>query len=656
MVKHLKIPSLPITSYKSRILKLVLSKKLRTSQVLIIQGETGCGKTTQVAQFILEANQNLTHNKMIAVTQPRRVAAISVARRVAEEVKMKRKIRMKMNQNEGMDIIDPESQAMSNSTDGEIGGVVGYSVRFDSKVTKKTKIKYMTDGMLVREALLDPSFSSYSFIIVDEAHERSINTDTLLGLLKMQLAVNYRLKVVIMSASLEAARFAQYFATPNILNVKGRLFPVEMFFTQTAERDHIDAMIISILQIHMEEGPGDILAFLTGQEEIEDVREILMKKREILPDNVLDFTILTLFSAIPSYLQIQIFEPLPPSTRKIILSTNIAETSLTIPNIKYVIDSGLVKIRTYDPQTGVELLDIIRESKSSALQRAGRAGRDSAGKCFRLLTEKEYEGLPEFMPPEVTRSNLANVALQVCLIGHKFREFPFMDRPSSVNVEKAIAELKVLGALAHDETLTGLGRRMAELPLPPLLSRLLLMSMETQFQCTKDMVTLIALLSVENLCYYNRKRSSAKMSFRRGEGDHLTLITIYEEWRRKDSRNWCKTHALNRNSLLQARSIRKQLKGYLRKYVPVYGKTSPEIFISCLTKASFINSAKLSLDGSHYRTFIREEIVYIHPTSVLFGIKQKPSWIVYSEIVATTKKYVREVSEADSNFCESMRR
>ena len=613
--KHRK--SLPIYRYKKEIIE-----KLTSSQVLILIGETGSGKTTQLVQYIYENSLNNHHQ--IAITQPRRIAALSVARRVAEEQQV------------------------------PLGTTVGYSIRFESKTSPQTKIKFLTDGMLIREALLDPLLSTYSVIIIDEAHERSTNTDILLGLLRDLLVVRPELRVVIMSATIEAKRFAVFFSSKNFIEVKGRNYEVDILNARDSEPDHIDATIIATIQLHLEGEPGDVLVFLSGQEEIDNIQEILKRKRALLPPGSLDYCVLAIYAALPSHMQYKVFEPSPPNCRKIILATNIAETSITIPGIKYVIDSGVVKERYYDPRTGMESLKVVRISKAAARQRAGRAGRESAGKCFRLYTSQDYSVMEEYSKPDIMRTNLSSVVLQLKIMQKDARYFMFLDKPEDIYIESAYDELKRLGAVDKQENITTLGKNIAELPLPPVLSRILLASLEPSMQCTKDILTIISLMSVENLCYFHDSDQNAMKVFKANEGDHLTLLKIYNEWRKNGSKQWCKTYGVNLVSIKRVKMIRKQLRGYLKKYQPVWKRSESEVILKCLARGFYHNSAQLHSDNIHYRTYRTRELVYIHPTSVLFQNKHKPQSIIFSEIITTTKKYVRTVSEADPIFLESL--
>ncbi|GAB4840130.1 Pre-mRNA-splicing factor ATP-dependent RNA helicase DEAH10 [Ancistrocladus abbreviatus] len=418
-----------------------LVKKVQDNETLIIVGETGSGKTTQLPQYLFNAGF-CRDGKIIGITQPRRVAAVTVAKRVAAECGV------------------------------QLGQRVGYSIRFDDMTSSLTRIKYMTDGLLLREALLDPFLSKYSVIVVDEAHERTVHTDVLLGLLKKVQKVRSQsvikclnfgavkdnnsglsdketgaqtdgflkkcqgvklppLKLIIMSASLDPRIFSEYFSGASAVHVRGRQFPVDVYYTEHAVTDYVDAVIITIFQIHLEEVPGDVLVFLTGQEEIEGVEGLIQERIRQLPEGKQQLLTLSIFSSLPSEQQMKVFMPAPAGYRKVILATNIAETSVTIPGIKFVVDPGLVKARSYNSQTGIESLIIVPTSKAQALQRSGRAGREGPGKCFRLYPENVFVKLADSTVPEIKRCNLSNVILQLKALGiDDIIGFDFMEKPS----------------------------------------------------------------------------------------------------------------------------------------------------------------------------------------------------------------------------------
>ncbi|CAN6468005.1 unnamed protein product [Victoria cruziana] len=491
---------------------------LEKNQTLVLVGETGSGKTTQIPQFVVEAGYT-SNRKQIACTQPRRVAAMSVSRRVAEEM------------------------------DVTIGEEVGYSIRFEDCSGPKTILKYLTDGMLLREAMTDPLLERYRVIILDEAHERTLATDVLFGLLKEVLKNRADLKLVVMSATLEAEKFQGYFNGAPLMKVPGRLHPVEIFYTQEPERDYLDAAIRTCVQIHTCEPSGDILVFLTGEEEIEDACRRLNKEVNNMGDQVGPVKVVPLYSTLPPAMQQKIFEPAPPAVkeggppgRKIVVSTNIAETSLTIDGIVYVIDPGFAKQKVYNPRVRVESLLVSPISKASAHQRAGRAGRTQPGKCFRLYTEKSFQDdLQPQTYPEILRSNLANVVLTLKKLGiDDLVHFDFMDPPAPETLMRALELLNYLGALDDEGNLTRLGEIMSEFPLDPQMSKMLVVSPE--FNCSNEILSVSAMLSVPN-CFIRprdaqKAADEAKARFGHIDGDHLTLLNVYHAYK-QNSKSYC---------------------------------------------------------------------------------------------------------------------
>ncbi|VAH90147.1 unnamed protein product [Triticum turgidum subsp. durum] len=462
--------TLPVWQQKDEFLRV-----LRDNQTLILVGETGSGKTTQIPQFVLEA-EGLSNRSMVACTQPRRVAAMSVSRRVAEEM------------------------------DVTIGEEVGYSIRFEDCSSHKTVLKYLTDGMLLREAMADPLLERYKVIVLDEAHERTLATDVLFGLLKEVLKNRPDLKLVVMSATLEAEKFQGYFSGAPLMKVPGRLHPVEIFYTQEPERDYLEAAIRTVVQIHMCEPAGDILVFLTGEEEIEDACRKINKEVNNMGDQVGPVKVVPLYSTLPPAMQQKIFDPAPPplkeggpAGRKIVVSTNIAETSLTIDGIVYVIDPGFSKQKVYNPRIRVESLLVSPISKASAHQRAGRAGRTQPGKCFRLYTEKSFNGdLQPQTYPEILRSNLANTVLTLKKLGiDDLVHFDFMDPPAPETLMRALEVLNYLGALDDEGNLTSLGEMMSEFPLDPQMSKMLVIS--PRYNCSNEILSISAMLSSTQL-------------------------------------------------------------------------------------------------------------------------------------------------------------
>nr|KAJ0212274.1 hypothetical protein LSAT_V11C400184800 [Lactuca sativa] len=650
-----------------------LVEEVRKNDTLIIVGETGSGKTTQLPQYLFNGGF-CRDGGTIGITQPRRVAAVTVAKRVAEECGV------------------------------ELGQKVGYSIRFEDMTSTSTRIKYMTDGLLLREALLDPYLSRYSVIVVDEAHERTVQTDVLLGLLKdvqkkrsqktfsesnnngtlvkeenngegegssvsvvkPQLVRKLNpLKLIIMSASLDARGFSEYFGGAKAVHVQGRQFPVDILYTTQPETDCLDAALVTIFQIHLEEGPGDILVFLSGQEEIESIEGLVRENLKKLPEANQKVLILPLFSSLPSEKQMKVFAPAPVGFRKVILATNIAETSVTIPGIKYVIDPGLVKVRSYSPDSGIESLIVVKTSKAQALQRSGRAGREGAGKCFRLYPESRFEGLDDSTIPEIKRCNLSNVILQLSALGvDDILGFDFMEKPDRMAVIRSLELLYLLGALTDEKKLSDpIGHQMARLPLEPNDSKALILA--SQFDCLEEMLIVVAMLSVESIFYAPRDKLEESRtvikSFSSPEGDHITLLNVYraslefleknkmensKEKAEKNLRKWCKDNFVNSRSLKHARDIYNQIRENVERMGLKISSCGDDMvpLRRCLAASYFLNAALKQPDGT-YRVLANGQIAEIHPTSVLR--RAKSECIIFYNLVQTTRNYVRNVTRID---------
>ncbi|KAJ8632634.1 hypothetical protein MRB53_025970 [Persea americana] len=609
--------SLPIYKLKKELIQAV-----HDNQVLVVIGETGSGKTTQVTQYLAEAGY--TTRGKIGCTQPRRVAAMSVAKRVAEEFGCR------------------------------LGEEVGYAIRFEDCTGPETVIKYMTDGMLLREILVDESLSQYSVVMLDEAHERTIHTDVLFGLLKQLVKRRPDLRLIVTSATLDAEKFSGYFFNCNIFTIPGRTFPVEILYTKQPESDYLDAALITVLQIHLTEPEGDILVFLTGQEEIDHACQSLYERMKGLGKNVPELIILPVYSALPSEMQSRIFEPAPPGKRKVVVATNIAEASLTIDGIFYVIDPGFAKQNVYNPKQGLDSLIITPISQASAKQRAGRAGRTGPGKCYRLYTESAYRN--EMSPtsvPEIQRINLGIITLTMKAMGiNDLLSFDFMDPPSPQALVSAMEQLYSLGALDDEGLLTKLGRKMAEFPLEPPLSKMLLASVD--LGCSDEILTIIAMIQTQNIFYRPREKQAQadqkRAKFFQPEGDHLTLLAVYEAWKAKNfSGPWCFENFVQARSLRRAQDVRKQLLTIMDRYkldVVSAGKNFMKIRKAICAGFFFHAARKDPQEG--YRTLVENQPVYIHPSSALF--QRQPDWVIYNELVMTTKEYMREVTVVDPKW------
>ena len=611
--------SLPVFPFREALIEAV-----KEHQVLIIEGETGSGKTTQIPQYLHEGGFT-EDGKKIGCTQPRRVAAMSVAARVAEEMGVK------------------------------LGNQVGYSIRFEDCTSEKTIIKYMTDGMLLREFLGEPDLASYSVMIIDEAHERTLHTDILFGLVKDIARFRPDLKLLISSATLDAEKFSEFFDGAPIFRIPGRRFPVHVFYTKAPEADYIDAVVVTTLQIHVTQPLGDILVFLTGQEEIETAQEILIERSRKFGSKIKELLIVPIYANLPSDLQAKVFEPTPPNARKVVLATNIAETSLTIDNIIYVIDPGFNKQNSYNARTGMESLIVVPISKASANQRAGRAGRVAPGKCFRLYTQWAYQHELEENPiPEIQRVNLGNVVLMLKSLGiNDLIHFDFLDPPPHETLVLALEQLYALGALNHMGELTKLGRRMAEIPADPMMCKMLLAS--EKYKCSAEILTISCMLSNNASIFYRPKdkiihADTARKNFFQPGGDHISLLNVYNQWAQTDySTQWCFENFIQHRSMKRARDIRDQLEALLERVeIEIVSNPLDTVNIrKAVTAGYFYHTARLS-KGGHYKTVKHNQTVMIHPNSALF--EDLPRWVIYHELVFTTKEYMRNVVEIENKW------
>jgi ATP-dependent RNA helicase DHX8/PRP22 len=603
-------------------LKKELIEAIDVNRVLVVIGETGSGKTTQITQYLIEHGYG-KYGK-IGCTQPRRVAAMSVAKRVSEEFGCK------------------------------LGDFVGYSIRFEDCCSPETKIKYMTDGMLLREALVDKNLTQYSVIMLDEAHERTIHTDILFGLLKQALKARNDLKLIVTSATLDAEKFSSFFTNCPVFRIPGRTFPVEVLYSKEVESDYLDAALITVMQIHLTEPSGDILVFLTGQEEIDSACQTLHDRMKALGDDVPPLIILPVYSALPSENQSKIFEATPDGSRKCVIATNIAEASLTIDGIYYVCDPGFAKIKAYNPKIGMDSLMVVPISQSSAMQRAGRAGRTGPGKCYRLYTLEafQHDMLPTTVP-EIQRTNLANTVLLLKAMGiNDLINFDFMDPPPVQTLIAAMEQLYNLGALDEEGLLTRLGRRMAEFPLEPQLSKMLLTSVD--LCCSDEIITIVSMLSVPNIFYRPRDKQALadqkKAKFHHPDGDHLTLLNVYELWKsNKCSNPWCFDNFIQARALRKAQDIRKQLIAIMDRYKLEVRKSNKDYnsVRKAITSGFFIHVARKD-PKEGYKTLVDNQVIYIHPSSALFN--KAPEWVVYHELVLTSKEYMREVCAIDPKW------
>jgi len=612
---------LPVFAVREALLQVI-----RENQVVVIVGETGSGKTTQLTQYLVEDGY-CVHGKIVACTQPRRVAAVSVAQRVADEMQV------------------------------PLGREVGYAIRFEDNTTDGvTIIKYMTDGILLRETLSDRDLEKYSCVVMDEAHERSLNTDVLLGVIRDVMRRRVDLRVIVTSATMNAEKFAEFFGSCPVFTIPGRTFPVDQFYAKNPVEDYVEGAVRQVLQVHIQAPvPGDILVFMTGQEDIEATCEILAEKITKLeaPRPVL---ILPIYSQLASDLQAKIFEKAPDGVRKVVIATNIAETSLTLDGVTFVVDSGFCKLKTYNPKLGMDALLMCPISQASARQRAGRAGRTAPGKCYRLYTASAFANeMLESSVPEIQRTNLSHVVLMLKSIGvSNVLEFAFMDAPPEENIIKSMFSLWTLGALCDAGHLTDLGRKMAAFPLDPPLAALLLAG--ERLGCSAEIVTIVAMLSVPSVFVRPRGKEeesdSSREKFMVAESDHLTLLHVFQRWRAGGSREeWCNRHFINGKSMRRSQEVRDQLLETMKVegfYIKSCG-TDWDLVRKALCCPYVTQCARRKGLGEYIN--LRSGVVSkVHPTSALYGLGFMPDYVVYHELIYTQQEYLSCVSAVEPKW------
>ncbi|KAI9738479.1 MAG: hypothetical protein M1818_005376 [Claussenomyces sp. TS43310] len=646
---HKPASLLPVAKHRQKFLYAI-----ETCAVVILVGQTGSGKSTQIPQYLQQAGW-CAQGKMVAVTQPRRVAATTVATRVAEEMGC------------------------------QLGQDVGYSIRFEDVTSAATRIKFLTDGLLLREALVDPLLSRYSVIMVDEAHERSLSTDVLLGVLKKIRKRRPELRIIISSATLHAEQFLSFFALDGagidsdvqdktsdvgtIFSVEGRMYPVDVLYSEAPVEDYVEKAVQIVFDIHTKEPDGDILVFLTGREEIDSAVQGILERSAQLHPRAQSLLPLPLYAGLSTEQQMYVFEPAPENTRKIIFSTNIAEASVTIDGIIYVVDCGFVKLRAFNPLTGIETLTATAISKASATQRAGRAGRTRAGKCLRLYTEASYQGLEEASIPEIQRSNLAPVVLQLKALGiDNIVRFDFITSPPAELLIRALELLFSLGALDTYAKLTKpLGNRMAELAIEPMMARTLLSA--PSFNCLGEILTIAAMTNLGGAVWFHhdgekKAMETTRRKFAVEEGDHLTLLNVYQAFvtKGKKEAKFCRDNYLNFKSMTRAVSIRAQLKRSLERFglgidetlstnathqapLAVGGPDKAEQIRRCLTTGFFAHAARMQPDGT-FRNIAGGTILHAHPSSLMFN--RKADWVIFHEVMETgNKTFIRDVTRID---------
>ncbi|KAA8595645.1 hypothetical protein FQN60_010936 [Etheostoma spectabile] len=563
---------LPIFAVRQQLLNII-----RDNSIVIVVGETGSGKTTQLTQYLHE--DGYTSYGMVGCTQPRRVAAMSVAKRVSEEIGT------------------------------NLGEEVGYAIRFEDCTSEKTLIKYMTDGILLRESLRESDLDHYSAVIMDEAHERSLNTDVLFGLLREVVSRRTDLKLIVTSATMDSDKFAA-------------------FFGNTPQEDYVEAAVTSDQIV----------------ERLEDL------------ENAPALAVLPIYSQLPSDLQAKIFQKAPDGVRKCIVATNIAETSLTVDGIMFVVDAGYCKLKVFNPRIGMDALQVYPISQANANQRSGRAGRTGPGQCYRLYTQSAYKNeMLTTTIPEIQRTNLANVVLLLKSLGvQDLLLFHFMDPPPEDNMLNSMYQLWILGALDNTGALTPTGRLMVEFPLDPALSKMLIVSCD--MGCSADILIIVSMLSVPAIFYRPKGREEesdqVREKFSVPESDHLTYLNVYMQWKNNNySSIWCNDHFIHTKAMRKVREVRSQLKDIMvqQRMNLISCGSDWDIIRKCICAAYFHQAAKLKGIGEYVN--VRTGMpCHLHPTSSLFGMGYTPDYIIYHELVMTTKEYMQCVTAVDGEW------
>jgi ATP-dependent helicase HrpA len=610
---------LPVSARRDELLA-----AFRDHQVVVVAGETGSGKTTQIPKMLLELGRGVTGQ--IAHTQPRRLAARTVAERIAEEL--------------GVDV----------------GEAVGWSVRFDDRSSQDTLVRLMTDGLLLAEVRRDPLLRRYDTIVVDEAHERSLNIDFLLGVLHRILPRRPDLKLVITSATIDPEAFSRHFGDAPIVEVSGRTFPVETRYRPMDDEVDEPEAIGAACEELFAEGPGDVLVFLSGEREIRDAAEHLQGRfaggaAEVLP----------LFSRLSSAEQQRVFRPKPGGPRRIVLATNVAETSLTVPGIRYVVDPGLARISRYSPRQKVQRLPIEKVSQASADQRKGRCGRVAEGICIRLYAEEDFEARPRFTDPELLRTNLASVVLQLKALGLGEAEaFPFLEPPDRKQVRDGVLLLQELGALAPDGSLTDTGRRIARLPVDPRLARMVVEA--NKLGCVEEVLVIVAALSIQDPRERpTEERAAADQAHARFAVPGSDFLTLLELWRwirtqqrehtRSAFRRRLKREYLHAMRVREWQDLVAQLRQACKEQQITLNQTpGEEEFVHRALLAGLLS--QLGLRDRERRDYLgaRGTRFALHPSSGL--AKGQPTWVMVAELVETSRLFGRTAAKVDPSWVE----
>ena len=627
--------SLPIYRCREELLRYI-----GESAVTVVVGETGSGKTTQLVQYLHQRGY-ARQGKLIGCTQPRRLAAIGVARRVSDEMGC------------------------------ALGTTVGYSIHLDDTTSAETEVKFMTDGVLLRETVNDPSLEKYSVVVLDEAHERSVDTDVLMGVLKLALRRRADLKLIVTSATMDVQKFSAFFGNAPCYEIPGQTFPVKIHYSPSPVADYVAEAVFRVCQLHMQmpmEGKHDILVFMTGREDVYGTCELVRRRlAELSPRHLETLLILPCLSeaSAPSSASssgVGVLDPTPAGKRKAVVATNVAETSLTIDGVRYVVDGGFMKTNVYRPSIGMNTLQRYPTSQAQAGQRKGRAGRTTEGVCYRLYTEEQYaqEMLPNSVP-EIQRSSVDSVVLLLKSIGiDRLRDFDFMDAPPVANVRNSMFHLWVLGFLDDAGAITPEGQQALEFPMSPVLAKLLLAS--TENGCAVEMTRVVAMISADPKNLFELPKGREKTArqhhsrFYSNDSDHLTLLHVFTQYMEHGrSRQWAQDHFLHAPTLARAYDVLVQLLERLRKlHLPIQscGPAGMDKVRYCIAKAFALQAAQRSdRRWTDYRPLLNAGVTCaVHPASAIHARSEMPPYIVYNDLLLTQKEYLVMVTAVEPEW------
>jgi len=622
------INALPIYGHRSDIVDLV-----KNNQFIVLKGETGSGKSTQLAQYIMEGIIKPGNMKVIC-TQPRKLAAISLANRIAEEQFQK------------------------------IGEQVGYWVGMKRCCNEKTMLLLMTDQMLLNHCLENPQLNGVSCVIIDEAHERSINIDLLLGMVKSASQENKDLKVIVTSATISTSLFSRYFNECPVVEIPGRMYPVEVQYEGNVDgQDYLKRAVSKAIELHHREDTGDILVFLTTPVEVDNAVEAFAKASQ----NMKDCTVLPLHGKLQPDQQMRVFQPCENGKRKIVFSTNVAETSVTIPGIKFVIDCGMAKEKFFDANKGISYLEVKLISKSSAIQRMGRAGRTGPGLCVRLYDKTAYDNLDEATLPEIKKVHLGSAVLKLMALGiPDVKKFDFIERPDEASLSNSINVLKMLKAIDTNGKITELGRKLAKLPLEPRAAKIVLDGIEGG--CREEAVKLAAAMVYSSNVFFrpggeDEKKSSdtEKVQFCNKEGDLISLVEIYEDWEKqgntKAKNQWCCKKYLNAKTMRSIKELITDINSSLKEVPMSTSEARPKSYeetqsflIDLLISAHYDNIACFTgHERVGYWSPKLDERFLIHPSSVLCALGMQPEFVIFQDVLKTSKNFITGITPVNGS-------